>query len=423
MDERFERQGNNASWRSAGEQGRETLQQPAFYIPLNGAPEVTGVLARALLQADNHELPLLPSGSARITKASTAELDIGDEQVTATLYFIDGLGFSPQPIWLDETGQTFAIVSSWFALIPKHAEQESVYPELLDAQQEMLDQHSQQLAADLSRLPAGPWLIRNARLFDPRDQQVRPGMSVLIDGERISAVAPDDEIDSELAVEVIDAGGRLLMPGLWDSHQHFSGTTGLMDLASGVTSSRDLANQSEPMMARKQRFDDGSELGPRVILGGFMDGPGELAGPTKVLVDTVEEATRWVDWYADNGYRQIKVYSSLKPELVAPIARAAHSRGLRLSGHVPAFMSAEQFVRDGADEIQHINMLFLNFLTDIAPDTRDTTRFTAVAEHAHRIDPAQPEVRAFIELLRERHVAVDPTVTIFESLFSGDPHA
>jgi chlorite dismutase len=49
-----------------------------------------------------------------------------------------------------------------------------------------------------------------------------------------------------------------------------------------------------------------------------------------------------VNWYADHGYVQIKVYSSLKPELVPTIARLAHARGMRLSGHVPAFMQDEE---------------------------------------------------------------------------------
>ena len=44
-------------------------------------------------------------------------------------------------------------------------------------------------------------------------------------------------------------------------------------------------------------------------------------------------------------------------------------------------MTAEQAINAGYSEIQHINMLFLNFLFDIAKDTRTPMRFTAVAEH------------------------------------------
>ena len=112
------------------------------------------------------------------------------------------------------------------------------------------------------------------------------------------------------------------------------------------------------------------------------DGTGELAGPTKMRVDTAEEAIRDVDWYADHGYVQIKIYSSIKPELVPVIADHAHARGLRVSGHVPAFMSARQFVEGGADEIQHINFIVLNFLFPEVKETRNRDRFIKVAEHA-----------------------------------------
>src|SRR3712207_9244425 len=82
-------------------------------------------------------------------------------------------------------------------------------------------------------------------------------------------------------------------------------------------------------------FRSGTLLGPRLILAGFMDGPGPFAGPTKVLVSTPAEARAAVEKYASLGYEQIKVYSSIKPELVPVIVDAAHAKGMRVSGHVP----------------------------------------------------------------------------------------
>jgi len=155
----------------------------------------------------------------------------------------------------------------------------------------------------------------------------------------------------------------------------------------------------------------------------MIDGTGPLAGPTKMLVDTAADALADVDWYAGHGYGQIKIYSSVKPELVPLIADAAHARGLRVSGHVPAFMSARQFVEQGADEIQHLNFIVLNFLFDSVKETRDMQRFTAVAAHAREFAPDQPEVRQFIDFLRQHHTVLDPTVNAFEALFSGDPAA
>jgi hypothetical protein len=248
-------------------------------------------------------------------------------------------------------------------------------------------------------------------------------MSVVVSGERIVRVGPDADIKPPANAEIIDAKGRFLMPGLWDNHQHFSDHDGPLDLANGVTSARDMANDTDAFIQRVARFDDGTELGPRVLKAGIIDGTGEFAGPTKMRVDTADQAIEDVDWYADHGYVQIKIYSSVKPELVPIIADHAHARGLRVSGHVPAFMSARQFVEDGADEIQHINFIVLNFLFPEVQETRNPDRFIKVAEHAREFTPDKPEVRDFINFLKAHHTVLDPTMNAFEGLFCGDPSA
>src|SRR5204862_6039174 len=68
-------------------------------------------------------------------------------------------------------------------------------------------------------------------------------------------------------------------------HQHFSDNDGALDLANGVTSARDMANDTDTFLQRVERFDNGSELGPRVLKAGIVDGTGEFAGPTKMRVD------------------------------------------------------------------------------------------------------------------------------------------
>jgi imidazolonepropionase-like amidohydrolase len=236
-------------------------------------------------------------------------------------------------------------------------------------------------------------------------------------------VGPDSKLKADEGAQVIDATGRFLMPGLWDNHQHFSNNDGALDLANGVTSARDMANDLEEFPVRVARFDAGAELGPRVFKAGIIDGTGPLAGPTRMRVDTATEALKDVAWYADHGYGQIKIYSSVKPELVPVIADAAHARGLRVSGHVPAFMSAQMFVEAGADEIQHMNFIVLNFVFDQIKDTRGTTRFTAVAEHARELGPDNVKVQEFIRFLKAHHTVLDPTMSIFESFFSGNPAA
>src|SRR5438876_2611849 len=353
-----------------------------------------------------------------IEQAQTITPSSGNRVLTE--YRITGLGFSPQPIWLDHNG-TSVSASSWFSVVPDGSE--SSIPRLLDAQQRTDTAWSERIARALAHTPRGDLVIRNARLFDPRDLSVTPATSVVVSGERIVRVGPDADVKPSANAEIIDAKGRFLMPGLWDNHQHFSNNDGALDLANGVISARDMANDTDTFLQRVARFDNGSELGPRVLKAGIIDGTGEFAGPTKMRIDTAEQAIQDVDWYADHGYAQIKIYSSFKPELVPVMADHAHARGLRVSGHVPAFMSARQFVESGADEIQHLNFIVLNFLFPEVQETRNRDRFIKVAERAQEFTPDKPEVSDFINFLRQHHTVLDPTINIFEGLFSGDPSA
>lgn len=88
---------------------------------------------------------------------------------------------------------------------------------------------------------------------------------------------------------------------------------------------------------------------------------------------------------------------------------------------IDAFMTAQQFVEAGADELQHINFVFLNFFFDEVKDTRTPARFVAVAERAGSLDLNSDRVRSFVSKLRTRGVVVDPTVSIFEGLFTDRP--
>jgi imidazolonepropionase-like amidohydrolase len=424
VTETFRLDAGKASWSSRSEHGSAAVTGEAFYVPVNAPPEILGVLARALLRAPGHRLALLPAGEATLEKVDLSAEDAAlarGPNGPMTLYAVSGLDFSPVPIWLGRDGATAASLSDWFSVLPPplHAR----LPQLLAVQARWNAARSARLARELTHVPAGEVVIRNARLFDPRDLTVTPGTSVLVRGAHIVRVAADADLTPGAGAEVIDAHGRFLMPGLWDNHQHFGDNTGALDLANGVTSARDMANDTGEFLERIARFDAGTELGPRVWKSGIIDGTGPYAGPTKMRIDTAAQAVADVDWYADHGYGQIKIYSSIPPPIVPVMAAEAHARGLRVSGHVPAFMSAEQFVAAGADEIQHLNFIELDFLWPAVQETRNMNRFTAVAAHAREFPPDKPPARDFIAYLARHHTVLDPTMNVFDALFCGDPAA
>lgn len=411
--ERLEKTGDRVTWSNAAEKGERNLSRPAFYLSLNASPLEWEVLARALLRAPGGRIDLLPAGEMRIEESGSVQVAANGQTRTVHLYALAGAGFEPTWIWLDGDRRLFATCDGWTALILEGWE--SAVPDLARYQETKDAARMKDNAARLAHRPAGPLAIRGARLFDPATGVVRPDTTVVVTGNRITAVGRDGQVEIPAGAEVIEARGRFLMAGLWDMHTHVSPLDGPLNLAAGVTTVRDLANDIDQLTELRRKWDTGEAIGPRVLRAGIIDGPGPFAGPTKALVDNEKDALSWVDRYADLGYQQVKLYSSLDPKLVPAIAKRAHERGLRVSGHIPNGMTAEQAVRAGYDEIQHANFLFLNFLDGV--DTRTPARFVEVGEHAAELDLGSPRVRAFIQLLEERGTVLDPTVNIFEQMF------
>jgi imidazolonepropionase-like amidohydrolase len=415
VEEQFTLKQGRASWKNRSEEGQKEVNGKAFYVSISATSEESALLAKALLAAPGHKLPLLPEGEASIEKRGELKITANGQSRTVVQYAISGLGFTPSALWLDQDGTFFATVSTWSSMVREGWE--STVDVLIKEQDRFENERSSTLARTLAHKPKGPLVFIHANLFDAETAQSLPNQTVVITGNRITAVGADGQVSVPKNAEIVDATGKTLMPGLWDMHVHISPGDGLLHMASGVTSVRDLANDTDGLMQMRRRFDEGAEIGPRVVMAGFIDGRGPYQGPTKVFADNEEEAKAAIDNYARLGYVQIKVYSSLKPELLPKIVEMAHAHGLRVSGHVPSGMNAEQFVRAGVDEMQHMNFVFLNFMPQVK-DTRTPARFTEVAAHGAEIDPASERVRAFIQLLKEHKIVLDPTLAIFENMLN-----
>lgn len=419
VDETFMRKAGKGVWSSQADSGSSAAR--AFYSTYQSTPEDAAAMMRAMLKASDRSIDLLPAGRATIRKVMDQNVSIpGSPAETATLYAIEGLGLTPLPVWLDARNELFFGGATWSSTVRRGWE--AVAPQLIEAQDEAARAHEQEIAKTLTHHAAGPIVIRNANLFDAKTRTMRPGMTVVVSGETIQSVAPDGQAALPVGAEMIDAKGQALLPGLWDMHVHIADNAeGLLQLAAGVTSVRDMGNDIEELDARRKSFDSGELIGPRIWMAGFIDGPGPLAAPTKILVSTPEEVTAFVNRYADLGYEQIKLYSSLKPELVPVAVKAAHARGLRVSGHIPSGMTADMAIDAGYDEIQHVNFVLLNFWPDAKDGTNSMKRFTVVGERAGELDLNSPEVRDFVAKLKARDIVIDPTLATFEGMFTAEP--
>ena len=430
VNENYALEAGTARWKNTAEQGEKKVSGPAVYLALNGGPSEIALLAQAALQ-NGGKIALLPEGEARIQRMT--ELDIGgsEHKKHITLYAIAGLDFSPTYFWLarsrrqSSNNKFFGTVDEWGSIVPEGWE--SAIPALLAAQSKIKESRSAELAAKLAHRASNGILFTDATVFDAESGKLIPHQDVLIVGNHITGVGPQGsfpehsrEHSTRLYSEIIDARGKTLLPGLWDMHAHVGDNDGLLNLAAGVTTVRDLANDSDSLLARRQRIIDGKEIGTRIVLAGIIDSPDAFHGPTKVLVSNEAEARAAVDKYKSLGYVQMKIYSSVKPELVPVIVDEAHKNGMRVSGHIPANMIASQCVEDGYDEIQHINFLVLNFFPEVK-DTNTIARLTKPGELAASLDLNSAKVQSFIKLLQTHHTKLDLTLSVFEDQYMARP--
>jgi hypothetical protein len=206
-------------------------------------------------------------------------------------------------------------------------------------------------------------VLKNVTVIDATGAPARKGLSVAIDGERISAI--DKKIRTPKGVVVIDGKGKFLIPGLWDMHAHLSmpeiyfpllianGITGVREMFTGIPIPVIQAWRARGKVARDV---------PQIVAPGFIDGPPMLwngaAPPGAVAVATADDGRFAVDALARSGVDFLKVYNSIPREAYFAIAAEARAIGIVFAGHVPEAVSPLEASEAGQRSEEHlINIL------------------------------------------------------------------
>src|SRR5215472_14773169 len=97
------------------------------------------------------------------------------------------------------------------------------------------------LPARAEDAPAKSLAIAGVTVIDATGAPAQPDMTVVVTGDRISAVGKSGEVGVPEGVRVVDGKGKYLIPGLWDMHVHTAAPSFLpLYLANGVTGVRDM---------------------------------------------------------------------------------------------------------------------------------------------------------------------------------------
>ncbi|MDJ1466777.1 amidohydrolase family protein [Xanthocytophaga flava] len=410
--ETYELLNSVARWENTAEKQQVSVTKPAIYLSTEAdAP----YLAWALLASPEKKIDLLPAGQSSIRLLKEHILK---NKKKAYLYSITGLGFDPSLFWLDENQMSLGSFSDSFTEVREDVRDDA--GDLYQIQKEEMDGYYSKLTSQLVSKSRTEIAFHNVNVFDSERGKVLPARTVLIIDGKIQDVG-DASLKVPKGYTIIEGKGKTLLPGLWDMHTHYGGgSEGLLNIACGVTNIRDMGN-SLSLLELQQQIDNGEVIGPRIVYrSGIIDGDGPYTVPLGISVSNLEEGIRAIRKYDSLGYQQIKLYSSIKPEWVKPMADEAHRLGLRVAGHIPSHMTATQAINAGYNEITHANMLFLNFYGDTV-DTRSMRRFTLVGEKAASLDFESKEFKDFVKLFQDKHISIDPTLGVFEGMFTSSP--
>jgi len=207
--------------------------------------------------------------------------------------------------------------------------------------------------------------IRNVTIVDVVNGRHLANQTVVVNGDRIAAAGPSDEL-SVSRMRVVDGGGRFLIPGLWEMHAHALQHYGVdyaygmeafeLFVANGVTGIRDAGSSLDQVVAGRKRIAETRVAAPRIYAAGpILEGNAQsrFAPFTKVVTSPFEGKLA-VTALRDAGVDWIKIHDALTRETYLAVAAEAKIWGMPFSGHVPEDITMVEAAKAGQTSIEHL---------------------------------------------------------------------
>jgi len=352
-------------------------------------------------------LPTLPRGEISITYRRKDIVVINGNEIPLDRYVVEGINWGGRTIWLDEEKNLVAIVKANTQIreIIRKGYEDALPVFIAGNVEEQLSTLSD-YTTDLNGEQAQIIALVGGELIDGLSDVTQKDMTLIIENGRIIAIGSRTEIEIPENAKIIDVSGKVLMPGLWDMHAHSNQVQWAPAyLAGGITTIRDNGNELEFATAFRDAIDLNGAIGPDILLAGMTDGAG-IRGNGVIRATTPEEAREVVALYYENGYKQIKIYQSLEPEIVRVLSEEAHNRGMTVTGHVPTPVgNAITAVEIGMDQFSHRSQ----FLSVLFPD-KNRSELGAFYLTENEVSPEQ--IEKAIEFLLEHNTVLDPTISL-----------
>jgi len=396
-----------------------TNKKDAFFTVNSNIPAgIEMMLYHYYFKNGTSALPTLPRGEVSLSHKGEDIVQINGKDVALDRYVVEGINWGGRTIWLDKSKNLVAVVKANTQireLIKKGYEEAKPFfiNGNVEEQIAQLSGYTKSLKGEQSQITA----LVGGDVVDGLHDAIQNDMTVIVENGRITSIGNSQEITVPDNAKVIDVSGKTLMPGMWDMHAHSNQVQwGPAYLAGGVTTIRDNGNELEFATAFRDAIANDGATGPDILLAGMTDGPGPK-GNGIIRARSVEEAKEVVALYHKNGYEQIKIYTSIEPEILKVLSDEAHKIGMTVTGHVPALVnSAHKAVEDGMDMLSHSSRI----LAILFPDEKISDLGTYyMAEN----DITDAQINEAIAFYLKHGTVLDPTLglSVIRSLPEGEP--
>ncbi|MGI8919136.1 MAG: amidohydrolase family protein [Pyrinomonadaceae bacterium] len=207
-------------------------------------------------------------------------------------------------------------------------------------------------------------VFTHVTVIDVKSGLSKPDMTVVINGNRITALGKTKSVRLPKGAQIVDATSKFLIPGLWDMHVHslYPGRPEFffpLMIANGVTGVREMASAFSFAEINKIRSEikTGNTLGPRfgAVPGKILEGPGipGFSSPEFEILTSAQQARETVRSYKQQGADFIKVYNLLSRETYLAIVDEAKRQRIPFAGHVPNAISAAEASDMGQRSMEH----------------------------------------------------------------------
>jgi Amidohydrolase family len=208
-------------------------------------------------------------------------------------------------------------------------------------------------------------IFTNVNVVNVRDGSIAHGMTVVIKKGRIDGVAKVGFVAQDRKIQIVNANGKYMIPGLWDMHVHSAFVSPAWNenviyplyIANGITGVRDMGGDPDVLEDRRNRIENGELLGPHLILAGPFLARGKSDRQT-IAVNSPEDAREAVDMVKKRGLDFVKVLSVPRDAYFA-IAGESSKQNIPFVGHVPYSVSALEASAAKQKSIEHLTGILL----------------------------------------------------------------